>query len=146
MNSTQKENTVAVNGTFILNGGTYRTTLLPTRIIGFIVIAVVLRYSILNFGDTTISEKPLLYFGLLLGITLGLFMLSVHPATALVARNAQALEILEDFIDEEDKRLDFLVELKLYSEGTVARPVNGKGSAVFSLEVKDRISTLKISQ
>lgn len=145
MPSSSKENTLARNSSVILNGGTYRTTLLPTRIIGFIVIAVLLRYSVLNFGDT-IAEKPFLYFGLLLGTTLGFYMLSVHPATALVARNAQALEILEDFIDDEDKRLDFLVELKLYKEGAVARPVNGKGSAVFSLEVKDRISTLKINQ
>lgn len=140
MSSTPKENT------FVINGGSYLRTLLPTRIIGFVLIAILLRFSIFNFGDTIITTKPLLYFGLLLGTALGIYMLTVHPATGLVARNAQALEILEDFIDDENKRLDFLVELKLYKEGTVVRPVNGKGSAVFSLESKDKINVLKIDQ
>jgi hypothetical protein len=100
----------------------------------------------LNFGDAIISEKPVLYFGLLLGISLGVYMLSVQPITGLVARNAQAMEILEDFIGDENERLDFLVELKLYKEGHVIDPVNGRGSAKFHFERKDRISVMKINQ
>lgn len=140
MESSLKENT------FVIDGGNFRTALLPARIFGFVLIAVLMRYSVLNFGDTIISEKPVLYFGLLLGVSVGLYMLSVQPITGLVARNAQAMEILEDFIDDENARLDFLVELKLYKEGSVANPVNGRGSAKFHFERKDRISVLKINQ
>lgn len=140
MSSNPKENT------FVIDGGNFLMALVPARIIGFVLIAVLLRYSVMNFGDTIIAERPLLYFGLLLGVSLGTYMLSVHPFTGLVARNAQAMEILEDFIEDENKRLDFLVELKLYKEGTVAHPVNGKGLALFHFERKDRISILKINQ
>lgn len=132
--------------TFVIDGGNFRRALLPSRFIGFVLIAVFLRYSIMDFGDTIIAEKPFLYFGLLLGTTLGMYMLSVHQFTGLVARNAQAMEILENFIADENKRLDFLVELKLYKEGTVPNPVNGKGLATFHFERKDSISILKISQ
>lgn len=132
--------------TFVIDGGSFLAALLPARIIGFVVIAVLLRYSVMNFGDTIIAEKPFLYFGLLLGTSLGMYMLSVHQFTGLVARNAQAMEILENFIADENKRLDFLVELKLYQEGMVTDPVNGKGLALFHFERKDRISILKINQ
>lgn len=140
MDSSSNENT------FVIDGKNFLKALAPARIIGFIVIAVLLRYSVLNFGDTIISEKPVLYFGLLLGISLGMYMLSVHRITGLVARNAQAMEILEDFIDDENKRLDFLVELKLYKEGIVVSPVNGKGQALFHFERKDKVSILRIKQ
>jgi hypothetical protein len=145
MSSTPKETSSFSNSTFVLDGGDFQAAFLPTRIIGYVVIALLLRYSILNFGDTT-TRNPIMYFSLLLGISLGVYMLTVHPATALVARNAQALKILEDFIEDEDKRIDFLVELKLHKEGTIIRPVNGNGSATFHLKHKDKISTLKISQ
>jgi hypothetical protein len=146
MSLSPKEDTFVGHNTFIIDGGNFLTALLPARIIGFILIAVLLRYYVLDFGDTIIAEKLILYFGVLLGLSLGIYMLSVHPFTGLVARNAQAMEILEDFIDEEDKRLDFLVELKLYQEGTVVHPINGKGLATFRLDRKDRISILKINQ
>lgn len=118
---------------------------MPVRVLGFIFIAVLLRYTILNFGDT-IATKLVLYWSLLSGISLGIYMLSVHPITRVAARNAQFMEILEDFIADENERLDFLVELERRQEGRVASPVNGKGSALFHLERKDRKSILKIHQ
>jgi hypothetical protein len=131
---------------FVIDGRDFRTALLPVRILGFVLIAVLLRYIVLDFGDIIISQKPILYFTLLFGITVGVYMLSVQPLTALVARNAQAMEILEDFIEDENKRLDFLVDLKLYKEGSIPRPSNGKGLAMFHFERKDRKNILKIKQ